>query len=484
MPSDTPATVPVLAVHAHPDDETLATGVALATLAERGHLVHVLTCTLGDHGEVLPAELQHLEGTAALAPHRRGELAAACAALGVEHRVLGEEPGVPDPTAVRYRDSGMAGSPEAEHPRALVNADRAELADLVQEEIRRVGARIVLTYDETGGYGHPDHVAVHRATVAAVRTLPVAERPQLFAAVTPRSWEQEGRRWVAERVDAVTPSGSFRGRPTAGVLVPHPDGPDAERRPGAVEVDAFASGVRADTDVTHEVHGTPTSLEAVSRARRAHATQVAEHDGWWAMTNLVAHRAAPAEGYSWLDPASGRIVTGDSDLRAPLAGPMASREDFRSAMGHFATGVTVLTTRLGSGEYAMTANAVMSVSLHPVLLAVCIDNAARFCEALEASGVFTVNVLPASARGHGEWLATPGRPLAGQLDQVPTYSGPMTGLPLLEEASARAECRVVHRAVLGDHTLFVGLVEDVSEGEAAAGTDPLLFHRGRMRGLL
>ena len=104
--------------------------------------------------------------------------------------------------------------------------------------------------------------------------------------------------------------------------------------------------------------------------------------------------------------------------------------------------------------------------------------------AIALFGVFTVNVLPASARGHGEWLATPGRPLAGQLDQVPTYSGPMTGLPLLEEASARAECRVVHRAVLGDHTLFVGLVEDVSEGEAAAGTDPLLFHRGRMRGLL
>ncbi|WP_462417112.1 flavin reductase [Kytococcus sp. Marseille-QA3725] len=484
MLQEIPEDVPVLAVHAHPDDETLATGVALATLAERGHPVHVLTCTLGDHGEVLSAALQHLEGTPALAPHRRAELSAACAALGVQHRVLGEEPGVPDPTAVELRDSGMAGSPEAEHPRALVNAPRDVLADQVRQEIRRVGARIVLTYDETGGYGHPDHVAVHRAVVAAVRGLPPEERPDLFAAVTPRSWEVEGRRWVAEHVEAREPSGEFRGRPTEGVVVPRPTGPVAGEEPR--EADRFASGVRADEDVTHEVHGTPTSLAAVAAARRAHATQLVDHGEWWAMTNLVAHRAAAAEGYSRMDPSSGRIVTGDSALRAPLAGPMASRDDFRSAMGHLATGVTVLTTRFGQGVHAMTANAVLSVSLHPVLLAISIDNAARFCEAVEASGVFTVNVLPASARRHGDWLSTPGRPLAGQLDRVPTTPGRWTGLPLLQEALATAECRVVQRTVLGDHTLFVGLVEGVTEappGDLGDGTGPtpLVFHRGSLR---
>lgn len=481
MQHPTPADLPVLAVHAHPDDETLATGVALATLAERGHPVHVLTCTLGDHGEVMVPGLQHLEGTEALAPHRRGELAAAAEALGVQVRVLGEEPGRPDPTAALFRDSGMAGSPEAAHPRALVNADRSALAALVREEVERTGARIVLTYDETGGYGHPDHVAVHRATVAAVRSLPAETRPELYAAVTPRSWEAEGRRWVADHVDPVEPTGSFRGRPTEGVVVPRPEGPDPEH---PREVDAWASGVRPDEDVTHEVHGTPSSLAAVSAARRAHATQVTEHDGWWAMTNLVAHRAAPAEGYSRLDPASGRVVTGDSDLRAPLAGPMADRDAFRAAMSALPTGVTVLTTRWGSGVHAMTANAVVPVSLHPVLLGILVDNAARFGEAVHASGVFAVNVLPASARRHGEWLSTPGRPVVGQLDRVPTYSGPMTGLPLLTAALATAECRVVHHVVLGDHTLFVGLVEGVGDGRADGvdDTDPLLFHRGRMRG--
>ena len=481
MPDAAPCLPVVLAVHAHPDDETLATGVALATLAERGHAVHVLTCTLGDHGEVMVPELQHLEGTEELAGHRRQELAAACAALGVEHRVLGEQPGTPDAAAVTHRDSGMAGSPQAEHPQALVNADRAELAAAIAAEIRRVGAQVVLTYDSTGGYGHPDHIAVHAATVAAVRNLPADHRPQLFAQVTPRSWVQEDRRWLAEHVEPQPTAGSFRGRPTSGVLVPHPDGPDAETRPDA-EHDAFATGVRPDEDVTHEIVGTPTSLAAVSAARRAHATQVTEHDGWWAMTNLVAHRAATREGYSLVDPASGRIVTGESDLRAPLLGPMADRDAFRRAMGHLPTGVCVLTTRLGQGVHAMTANAVMSISLHPVLLAISVDNAARFCEAVEASGVFTVNVLPASAKAHGQWLSTPGRPVVGQLDRVPTYPGAMTGLPLLEEALATAECRVVTRQVLGDHTLFVGLVEGVSEA-TADGSTPLLFHRGQMRGM-
>lgn len=485
MPMPDPRLPVVLAVHAHPDDETLATGVALATLAERGHAVHVLTCTLGDHGEVLVPELQHLEGTEGLAPHRRGELAAAAAALGVGHRVLGEEVDAPDPGAVRYRDSGMAGSPEATHPQALVNADRAELAAAVVEEIRRVGADIVLTYDETGGYGHPDHVAVHRAVVAAVRSMPADERPELYGQVTPRSWEAEGRRWVAEHVAPQAATGTFRGRPTGGVVIPHPQGPDPATRPESLEADGWASGVRADEDVTHEVHGTPSSLEAVAAARRAHATQVEDHPGWWAMTNRIAHRAAPAEGYSRLDPSSGRVVTGESTVRAPLGGPMAGPDELRAAMSQLVTGVTVLTTRLGSGVHAMTANAVMSVSLRPALLAVAVDNAARFCEAVETSGVFAVSVLPESARAHGEWLSTPGRPLVGQLDRVPTYSGPMTSLPLLEDASASAECRVVHSVVLGDHTLFVGLVEGVRLAPAGStsAARPLVFHGGRMQGL-
>ena len=85
----------LLFVHAHPDDETLATGVAILHHVARGDDVHVLTCTLGEEGEVIPAELAHLEGAEGdpLAAHRRGELAGAVAVLGVTHHLLGAQRG-------------------------------------------------------------------------------------------------------------------------------------------------------------------------------------------------------------------------------------------------------------------------------------------------------------------------------------------------------------------------------------------------------
>ena len=107
----------LLFVHAHPDDETLATGVAIAHHVASGDDVHVLTCTLGEEGEVIPPHLAHLEGADGdpLAPHRAEELRAAMEVLGVTHHLLGAEGGHGVPT---YRDSGMAGSPAAAHPRA------------------------------------------------------------------------------------------------------------------------------------------------------------------------------------------------------------------------------------------------------------------------------------------------------------------------------------------------------------------------------
>ncbi len=121
----------LLFVHAHPDDETLATGVSLAHHRAAGHGVHVLTCTLGEEGEVIPPELAHLAADRddTLGRWRREELRRAMAALGVQHQVLGEDPasGVPS----RYRDSGMAGTASAADPRAFVNADAEEAAALV-----------------------------------------------------------------------------------------------------------------------------------------------------------------------------------------------------------------------------------------------------------------------------------------------------------------------------------------------------------------
>ena len=103
----------VLFVHAHPDDESLATGISLAHLSAAGHDVRVLTMTLGEEGEVIPPELRHLAADAEdrLGPYRREELRSAMQGLGVAHRVLGEDPG--SGVLSLYRDSGMAVTPSA-----------------------------------------------------------------------------------------------------------------------------------------------------------------------------------------------------------------------------------------------------------------------------------------------------------------------------------------------------------------------------------
>lgn len=150
---------------------------------------------------------------------------------------------------------------------------------------------------------------------------------------------------------------------------------------------------------------------------------------------------------------------------------------FRRAMGRFATGVTVVTTRDGVIDHAMTANAFTSVSLEPALVLVCVEREARFHDAVEAAGVWSVNLLDDSARATAAWLATRGRPLHGQLDRVPHHRGPHTGTALLEQSLATLECRTTALHPGGDHTIVVGEVLGVQlvEREAAA----LLYYRGR-----
>ncbi|MFP5416506.1 MAG: PIG-L family deacetylase [Actinomycetes bacterium] len=168
----------VLFVHAHPDDETLATGGILADLAERGVSVAVLTATRGERGEVVPGPLSRLAGTAALAEHREREVECACRALGVRSGAfLGEPParseGLPPR---RYTDSGMrwldeaetvAGPGEGASPDALTLADPAEVAGDIAAYARHLGADLIISYDAAGGYGHPDHVALHAPSRAA-----------------------------------------------------------------------------------------------------------------------------------------------------------------------------------------------------------------------------------------------------------------------------------------------------------------------------
>ena len=145
-------------------------------------------------------------------------------------------------------------------------------------------------------------------------------------------------------------------------------------------------------------------------------------------------------------------------------------------MGHFATGVTVITTRDVDGKpYGLTANALCSVSLTPPLLLVCVDKGAESHPAFERSRLFAVNVL---ALGHEELSRRFAVSGGDKFVDVPHRFG-TTGVPLLEDVLAVVECRVVAVHEAGDHTIYIGEVEHL---EASEG-DPLLFFRGQYRRL-
>jgi N-acetyl-1-D-myo-inositol-2-amino-2-deoxy-alpha-D-glucopyranoside deacetylase len=147
----------LLLVHAHPDDESIYTGATMARYAAEGAQVTLVTCTLGELGEIIPPSLAQLadgDGTR-LGEYRIGELAAACAALGVtDHRFLGG-PG-------RWRDSGMMGAEGNDDPRCFWRADADQAARALLDVIGEVRPQVLLTYDANGAYGHPDHIQAHR----------------------------------------------------------------------------------------------------------------------------------------------------------------------------------------------------------------------------------------------------------------------------------------------------------------------------------
>lgn len=153
----------VVAVHAHPDDEAIWTGGALADLAARGADVIVITCTLGEQGEVIGDPYQALVADAAdqLGGFRIGELRASLAELGCHGEFLG---GV-----ARWRDSGMVGDPANEHPRAFIHSGQ-EAVDQLAERFEALRPHLVLTYGPDGGYGHPDHIRAHEITHAAAKS--------------------------------------------------------------------------------------------------------------------------------------------------------------------------------------------------------------------------------------------------------------------------------------------------------------------------
>lgn len=154
----------LLIVHAHPDDETIGTGALMARYNDEGAHVALVTCTLGEEGEVLVPELEHL-GAAhedQLGPHRIGEIRDAMEALDIaDWRFLGE--------AGKYRDSGMMGEPSNNRENCFWQADLLAASQDLVPVIREQRPQVLITYNEFGGYGHPDHIQAHRVAMYAAQ---------------------------------------------------------------------------------------------------------------------------------------------------------------------------------------------------------------------------------------------------------------------------------------------------------------------------
>lgn len=155
---------------------------------------------------------------------------------------------------------------------------------------------------------------------------------------------------------------------------------------------------------------------------------------------------------------------------------------FRAAMSQFASGVTVASTVLDGIDHAMTASAFTSVSLDPPLVLVCVEKSTRFHHAITMTRRWGVSVLGHEQVDVARWLATRGRPLAGQLDGVPHRRGERTGVALVEDALCWVECRTWQSCAGGDHTIVVGEVLGLDVHQSASL--PLLYFRGGFTDLI
>ncbi|NUT39621.1 MAG: N-acetyl-1-D-myo-inositol-2-amino-2-deoxy-alpha-D-glucopyranoside deacetylase [Thermoactinospora sp.] len=262
----------LLLVHAHPDDESIGTGATMAKYVAEGAHVTLVTCTLGEEGEIIPSDLAHLAADRgdALGPYRIGELAAACQALGVEdHRFLGG-PG-------RWRDSGMMGVASNERPNAFWQADLDEAAGELVAVIREVHPQVLVTYDANGFYGHPDHIQAHRVAKRAYELAARSDfRPDL------------GEPWQIAKFYHTAMPRSVMSR-TAEALR------DSDAGFLVEDVDDMPFG-SPDADVTTEIDARPWVGDKME-AMRAHATQISVAGPWFALSNNIGQEVLGVEHY-------------------------------------------------------------------------------------------------------------------------------------------------------------------------------------------
>jgi len=153
--------------------------------------------------------------------------------------------------------------------------------------------------------------------------------------------------------------------------------------------------------------------------------------------------------------------------------------EFRSIIGHFATGVTVVTTAAGEELQGMTANAITSLSLDPLMVLVCVDKTTHTHRVLERGGVFAVNILGEHQEDVSRLFAKHAEPELGTL-RGQRFTMGETGAPLLEDCLAYLECRVAYMHEGGDHSIFLG---EVVAGRVVRDVRPLVFYSGRYQTL-
>jgi len=273
----------LLLVHAHPDDESIGQGATMARYVAEGVGVTLVTCTGGEMGEILVPELAHMAADQddTLADQRKIELDNAMKALGVtDHRYLGG--------FKRYRDSGMQWHAEGYaipaddvHANAFWSADLLEASSHLVEVIREVRPQVMVTYDDFGGYGHPDHIQAHRvATYAASLAAVPSYRPELGEAwdIAKIYWGAMSESRMREGLRALRAAGdttAFEGMDPEGPLPPFivPD----EMLSAVVVADDFA--------------------DAKMRAMRAHATQIEVDGPFFALSNNIGNKVWGTEFY-------------------------------------------------------------------------------------------------------------------------------------------------------------------------------------------
>jgi N-acetyl-1-D-myo-inositol-2-amino-2-deoxy-alpha-D-glucopyranoside deacetylase len=292
----------LLLVHAHPDDETIGQGITMAKYVAEEAGVTLVTCTAGEMGEILVPELVHLAADQedGLGEHRRGELEDAMKILGVtDHRFLGGF-GTYRDSGMKWHEDGHAIAADEVHANAFWHADLTEAADQLVAVIREVRPQVLVTYDQFGGYGHPDHIQAHRVAMYAAQLAAVPS----YRLDLGEPWDIAKIYWGAMSEDRMR--AGLRALRDAGDTTTFegmdPDGP-------------LPHFVTPDKHLTAVIDA-PEFADQKMDAMKAHATQITVDGPFFALSNNVGNTIWGSEFFRLVKGTPGK--TGADGLETDL----------------------------------------------------------------------------------------------------------------------------------------------------------------------